>query len=252
MENAVKALLIAAGMLMVVLIISVLVLSYNRISTYYEKQHELIIVEQAQEFNTQFEDYNRKGLRGNELITLINLIRDYNDYSSEIEGYERITITIDLQGYLSDLKYGDESKSESILTNNIITNQINDEEIKDISTLTSSLVSSSGIPNLTDTKLQKLSANISNIVDFEYAVDKEQYKTDRAKLLNQILKTSYDKNTDDNDIKDIIKATYKYYQYTQFKRACFDCTSVKYDLNSNRVNEMNFVVQVKNGSIVLD
>ena len=64
------------------------------------------------------------------------------------------------------------------------------------------------------------------------------------------------KVTNWNEIKkgsSIIEEVYKYYEYVQFKRAHFNCTSldgkgksgVTYDSNTGRIIEMNFVFNGK-------
>lgn len=50
-------------------------------------------------------------------------------------------------------------------------------------------------------------------------------------------------------IKDIVS---QYYQYTQFKRAQFECKEVKVDTGTKRVVEMNFEVKTKNGQVQFD
>ena len=52
-----------------------------------------------------------------------------------------------------------------------------------------------------------------------------------------------------NKIKEIVS---KYYQYTQFKRAQFECKEVKIDTSTKRVVEMNFQVKTKNGQVQFD
>ena len=65
MENASKALLMAGGILIALMIIGALVLLGNNLSNY--KSNEDISVHQAQiaEFNNQFEPYNKKRLNFN-------------------------------------------------------------------------------------------------------------------------------------------------------------------------------------------
>lgn len=50
-------------------------------------------------------------------------------------------------------------------------------------------------------------------------------------------------------IKNIVS---QYYQYTQFKRAQFECKEVKIDTETRRVVEMNFEVKIKNGHVQFD
>lgn len=98
MENAAKGLLIAAGMFIAVLLMSLLIMLYNNVSEYYALQHEYKEVEQVQEFNAKFDNYNRNDIRGSDLISLMNRVIDYNSTQSYFEemGYGRIKVTITL------------------------------------------------------------------------------------------------------------------------------------------------------------
>ena len=128
------------------------------------------------------------------------------------------------------------------------------------------------IPRLTDTKLQKLSAEISNIAQekdnsswlnkYDEENRKTVYNSTRAKKLTNILGytvsavgTEICKINVDGIEKDIIpavkKATCEYYQYTQFKRIMFKCTSIEYSQDTGRINKMSFEVKTTtDGKIV--
>ena len=51
MENATKALLIAAGVLIGIIILSMLLLGYNQISNYYQQQSDNLSLKQIVELN---------------------------------------------------------------------------------------------------------------------------------------------------------------------------------------------------------
>ena len=51
MENLSKALLIAAGMLFTVMILSMLMITYNQVASHYQQQHELAVIDQTELFN---------------------------------------------------------------------------------------------------------------------------------------------------------------------------------------------------------
>ena len=53
MENATKALLIAAGVLIGIIILSMLLLGYNQISNYYQQQSDNLSLRQIVELNLQ-------------------------------------------------------------------------------------------------------------------------------------------------------------------------------------------------------
>lgn len=79
MENASKAIIIAGGILIALIIISLLVLLFNQIGNVYSEQDKAISEKQLAEYNRKFAIYdNNKGLYGSELLSLANLTTDYN------------------------------------------------------------------------------------------------------------------------------------------------------------------------------
>lgn len=290
MENITKALLMAAGMLLAVLILSLLVMAYNKLSGYYEQSQELLTAEQLDKFNKQFQNYaGRKDIRGNELISLMNKIIDYNESESYQVGtnYEPIKVKITIGENLVDAFKYETSDSQkvgaqneyitAVIQNTVdgINNQANDQDLIAITNTPEKargIANDVGITNLTDTQLQKLTMEISNILIDETSIDNSsnEYRRLRAISLRNILKLDIGTNASNsirlNDknyktisggekieaIKQIVSI---YYQYTQFKRAYFSCPEegVKYNSQTGRVVEMNFQVQTKeqNGQIVV-
>ena len=84
MENITKALLIAGGVLFAILILTLLVIFHNQLSAYYTEQHDAKMVEQVTEFNNKFDNYNGQTIRGNELISVMNKVVDYNRTYSDM------------------------------------------------------------------------------------------------------------------------------------------------------------------------
>lgn len=282
MENMSKALIIAAAMMIVVLILSILMMGYNRISGHYKQEHELAVIEQTEEFNKRFENYHRNGIRGNDIISLMNRVIDYNasqSYQDETS-YPRIRVTIEIGAEnLLKFKYGDNGVrylTEKI-TNTVGAGSVydNDRQLIAITNTPSDLIEyakAKDIKGVTDEKLQKLSAEISNIMANETGDTTGSIRTrfKRAQLLESILglKVIYDEETGDYDIKidketaitssgkDIIKTIQdiatQYYEYTMFKRAKFDCTEIEYDAATGRVVEMNFKVQTNEHGVVFE
>lgn len=82
MENATKALLIAGGILLAVLILSLLILLFSNISSNQLAQEKKIKAEQLKEFNQQWEAYNKKALFGADIITVVNKANDKNKESN--------------------------------------------------------------------------------------------------------------------------------------------------------------------------
>lgn len=92
MENVTKAMQIAAGVLMSVLVLGLLVYGYNSITESKDIEQQAVREEQAADFNKSFETYNRD-LVGTELIALSNKVDDYNKRYPESEGYTKIVFS---------------------------------------------------------------------------------------------------------------------------------------------------------------
>ena len=301
MENATKALLIAGSMLLAVMLISLLVMGYNRISSHYEQQHELLTAEQLDKFNKQFQNYKRSDIRGNELISLMNKVIDYNTSQSYQEGtgYEPIKVEIDM---ISDdiinqfFKYNtaDESiisvDADCKITNTVTPTYSSDKKLVAITNTSADLrlkAAEAYITNLTDTQLQKLTAEISNIIideeidginqDGTNWSEQQKYRAgenrrNRAILLKNILnlrvttnlsetiydikldKDNYYKTIEGQDkIETIKEIVSQYHQYTQFKRACFECEEITHNQETGRVKGMKFKLQTNaDGNVVFD
>ena len=242
MENITKALLIIAGVLIVIMVLSLVTVVWNQISDYEDVKHEEKMLQQLQKFNSKFENYTGQTIRGNELVSIMNRIVDYNNYQSGIIGFERIKITIDLKNHQNELLDEDIEGIETLFKSSLIKNEENDENIKGISELSGKLTSEAqtGISGLTEAKLQKLSANIHNIAydDISNLEEKKEYIEYRRKLLKQIL----GRDVEESEINNVKKATYLYNQLTKFKRAMFKCNNITRDSENGRINEMQFEV----------
>lgn len=108
MENASKALLIAASVLIALLIIGALTLMFNNLTRYQNVGTDNEKEAQVVEFNNQFETYNRKNVRGSDIYSIFNRVIDYNKRKStqgtgeKNEGqyiaYQPMEVTIDFDG----------------------------------------------------------------------------------------------------------------------------------------------------------
>ena len=285
MENSAKAIIIAGGMFILIMVITLLVIFGRSLSSYMQGQHDKEMVKQITEFNNKFANYQGTELRGNELISVLNRVIDYNALEAGEYGYDPVLVEIDLvdrNALDSVIKFN--STDENFLfkknVRKIKNSKDSDDELKTISQKGTTILSKYSdkekypdnyIPKLTDTKLQKLSAEISNIAQKQdnsswldgYDGDRKKvYNSTRAKKLTNIL--GYKVSAEDTEIckidvdgikKDIIpavkKATCEYYQYTQFKRIMFKCTSIEYSQDTGRINKMSFEVKTTtDGKIV--
>ena len=78
MENASKALVIAGGILLAMLTISLLFLLLSNINSSKMTEEEKLAAKQLQEFNQQWEAYNKKVLYGTDVISVVNKAIDNN------------------------------------------------------------------------------------------------------------------------------------------------------------------------------
>ena len=80
MENASRALIIAGGILIALVIISMIVILFNNIGDMYSAEGDALTIEQIEEYNRRFAAYNNvNGLYGSELLSLANLTVDYEN-----------------------------------------------------------------------------------------------------------------------------------------------------------------------------
>ena len=95
MENATKALIIAGGMLIAMLIVGLLVWGFGQIRSLQQEQADQETIQEIIDFNERFEAYNRTTVRGYQMISLANLVYDTNSRYTETDGYNPVTITVD-------------------------------------------------------------------------------------------------------------------------------------------------------------
>ena len=102
MDNASKALLMAGGVLIALLVITLAVFVFNQMSDYQKSQSDLVEVEQLADFNEQFTQYVRNDLNGIDLVTLANKVVNFNQKDSgagEINYDQNITLIINMENY---------------------------------------------------------------------------------------------------------------------------------------------------------
>ena len=93
MENASKALIIAGGVLISLLVISLLVFGFTNLKDYMSSKQSVDYTEQISEFNRQFDAYN-KDIYGSELLSLANKVEDYNKKYRTEDGYTKLEIQV--------------------------------------------------------------------------------------------------------------------------------------------------------------
>lgn len=99
MENASKALVMAGGILISMLVIGLLVFFFNNLSELQNIKQSDSEVEAITEFNKQYDVYARN-VYGSELLSIANKIRDYNKREGNLKGYEEIELYIQIESDL--------------------------------------------------------------------------------------------------------------------------------------------------------
>ena len=118
MENASRALIIAGGILIALVIISMIVILFNNIGDMYSAEGDALTIEQIEEYNRRFAAYNNvNGLYGSELLSLANLLDEYNTRLLDSVGgdendqfYEDNKLEIDI--YIYQIIVSEEIKDE--------------------------------------------------------------------------------------------------------------------------------------------
>ena len=95
MENASKALIMAGGVLIALIIIGILVAFFNNLSDWQKINQSSEEVEQITEFNKQYDVYARN-VYGSELLSIANKIDDYNKRESDNKGYSKIELEVQI------------------------------------------------------------------------------------------------------------------------------------------------------------
>lgn len=113
MENATRALTMAGGILIALMILGALLLMFNNLSSYQNKNDSSMKDSQIAEFNNQFEPYNKNNLTLMELKSVWNKIQSNNsknpEYFIETNIKEEVYPTID--NNFSSLPEEDKQKS---------------------------------------------------------------------------------------------------------------------------------------------
>lgn len=267
MENASKAIIMAGSVLLTIAMVSLLIFGWNKFSAYYSSDDDLADIDDLTKFNLQFTNYERDDVHGYELVSLANKVYDYNTRRSNAAGnksnelYSPITMTIDFNRMENKFRYSNDLTSRELLfkdgkySNNGIENFIQkatdieekfggkdkaEKLAKNIGSLIltqQQIDYNSSIMSETESKRQALAQYIS-IVGDDYPITSESIK---PKVSNDATNIDdlYDKmitklKTDDRVMK--------YYEYYQFKKGIFECTStdITYDQPTGRVIGIRF------------
>lgn len=224
MENASKALIMAGSILIALIVIGVLIIGYNNMSSYEQTLEDSEDIS-ALEYMRKFEQFNRT-LYGSEILSLANLQEDYNNSDDVLhEGYDKIEITVTTNGivntsyfsagtYSIDKISNDQSKIESeIAQYEKNKSEYNNRSVKYYSTKRNREIA-------IDFDMYPP----SSMPDYDIATNYLQTNSTTAKLLEEI-----------QAYKDL---TTIYNEFRTGKR--FRCTNVIYNNQNGRISSMNY------------
>ena len=268
MENASKALLIAGGVILAMLVIALLIFAWGIFSDYYSSKDGLKDIKDVAKFNEQFEQYNRDDIMGYELVSLANKVADYNkehtssdSEANNSESFDPINLTISFVNtnnlnkfvYDENVSYNHLFKNTEIKTDTMKTrNSI--KQILETVYLTEGLYSSSDDAAKVSKAIlsidpEKVAENLfqESLTDLKKDISEEG--KEKVKLVYENCTDSFNavtrKKYDENDFKSFWETNkekiYQYYEYYMFKRAVFKCTEIKYDDSKfGRISSMKY------------
>ena len=243
MENASRALIMAASVLIGIVIISAFILMMSNLTSYQESSYSSTLSSQIAEFNNQFTTYARDNIRGSDMISLMNKVVDYNTRYTGTEGYTEMAITIDMNGHNAKLAFDG--------INRLVTldeyNQTNIDKIVGKPTsvtggVTSQDISTRSIRYLENLYGQKYCNQLASEIDTIDSIVKGDDTTDgKITSINEERLLEQQFNTYNVTLKQFLEDALKYYEYVQFKRTYFDCVSrPEFDSQTGRIIKLEF------------
>lgn len=215
MENASKALLIAGGVLLAMMILSLVVIMTSSLTDISEGQDRKKLTEQIEEFNKSYLAYNKTRMYGTDVITVVNKAIDHNrtvDAREEDPYY--INIYFETK---SDFK-----TEGKVINTELPSDDKNYEKEADIGDIKRIM----GISDITIA----LNAGTYNL---------GSWNSDGTIQMNSGIIQFFKQEKNDITKKEGKKIYYLYSALTNFKRAIFECTDVDYS-DDGRIKEMTF------------
>lgn len=279
MENASKALLIAGSVLLTMIIVGLVVFAWGKFSDFYNKNDDLSEIEDISKFNLQFTNYDGRDVYGYELISLANKVADYNFKHSNAQGaqndekYNPITMSFSMtQEQADSLRFSTTIPSEIYENGEPVYSQRDklftstkytqsaayDQIIGNITVKANIIEEEYGSAEITTKLAKSINSLIISKAQFEYNRDRKDLSFAQSKAgalitYNRIVGNEKaiefdDKNPDNiNSMYEILRnklireaSVMQYYEYYQFKRRTFTCTTIEYDDVTGRVSKIEF------------
>lgn len=128
MENASKTLIIIGGVIISILIINLIVFNFNKRSTLKKEENNEKYIMQVVEWNKKLEAFNRNNLYGTDIMSIANLMQDYNIKNNT--EYKEMEMTVIISNEIKNakvLKKGSYNLSSIIQCTKSLTNEQSEE-----------------------------------------------------------------------------------------------------------------------------
>lgn len=129
MENASKALIIAGGVFLTIIVIGALVFVWSKTGAFNSSIEDVKEMEQITAFNKSFESYQKTLLRGTDVASVINKVRNNNKIYADNPEYQ-IEWEMTFEDAGAGLSNGTYKESNSANYNNMLNNEKKFKEFK--------------------------------------------------------------------------------------------------------------------------
>ena len=226
MENASKALIMAGGILIALLVIGALVLMFNQLSYYQRTETDSEKTQQLADFNKEYLKYTYDDIKGYELISLVNKVIDYNikeEVGNSVDYTKKITVVINMKEFKP--KYGVKNITSLFTKDTYTINNSNTIFSADLNNFRS-------MENTyTLSAMNKLSANYDTLKQAK-AENQNSYETKIKEIVGKVVK-----NNSGNTIS--LTEIEQYREYSEFKSSTFKPGNVEYH-NNGQVKQLSF------------
>lgn len=233
MENASKALIMAGGILIAILVIGALMLMFNQIGSYEKAQTSNVKDSQLAKFNMDFERYtDDNGITGADIISIINKVVDYNqkDGIANSVNYD-IKMSVKVSGLNEFMKkYPVESDITSLFSDDVLKmgKNGNNKYFSEIITQYTGYENQYTLP-----VMSKLSSSYDEI---KSKMKERGISSDTSQKYNELIKEITGKNISNPPR---LNAIGQYKQYSEFKSAKF-VSDQDSDYNNGQIQNLYF------------
>lgn len=221
MENASKALLMAAGILIGLILLTAGMYLFNTIRTSQQAKYLNLSEEQILAYNAEFESYDKQRMYGTDVITVLNKAIDFN---TQNEWYS-------YQGYQIDVTF----RLETTVENYIVPYKLNEKTHKMEQGKKQSAGKTDKYTLIGDGK--KIYSILNNS-DYNQIEKFLKTQTEKSEIRRNAKKEKY-KDRDGNIVEYETYYEIYYNGFSDFKRKIFRCTNVEYN-NLGKISKMEF------------